>query len=200
MSFFDTTATIENNVTMGINVQIWSYSKIRKNTKIGSNVIIGQGVYIGPGVTIGSSIKIQNLAQIYEPAVLHDKCFIGPGVILTNDLRPRSTTEHGILKNEDDWLKSGVTVKEGASIGAGAICIAPISIGEYSLIGSGSVVTKDVPPYALVVGNPGKIIGWVNKYGEKLVEKEELLIDLRTNSLYRIVDSNNKWAGIVLAV
>ncbi len=200
MNYIDKTALVENDVCMGSNVQIWSNSKIRSGARFGENVIVGQGVYIGPGVAIGSNIKIQNLAQIYEPAVLHDRCFIGPGVILTNDLRPRSTTEHGKLKNEDDWLKSGVTVKEGASIGAGAICIAPISIGEYSLIGSGSVVTKDVPPYALVVGNPGKIIGWVNKYGEKLVEKEELLIDLRTNSLYRIVDSNNKWAGIVLAV
>lgn len=200
MTYIDKTAIVDNDVSLGSNVQIWSSSKVRSGTKFGDNVIVGQGVYIGPGVTIGSNIKIQNLAQIYEPAVLHDKCFIGPGVILTNDLRPRSTNEHGILKNEDEWLKSGVIVKQGASIGAGAICIAPVTIGEYSFIGSGTIVTKDVPPHALVIGNPGEIIGWVNENGEKLFEKEDFLVDPRTDTIYKLVDQNNRLAGIVIAV
>ena len=158
---------------IGEGVSVWANTQIRENSVIGSNTKIGSNVYIDCNVIIGSNCKIQNNAQIYDSAELEDGVFIGPGAILTNDLHPRAIHENNKLKTNLDWNKVGVKIDKGASIGAGSICIAPLTIGAWSLVGAGSIVTKDVPDYALVVGNPAKQIGWVGPAGIKLVEKSK---------------------------
>lgn len=153
--------------------KIWDGAQVREHAHIGANCIVGRGAYIGAGVSIGSNCKVQNDAMIYEPAVLEDGVFIGPNVVLTNDHFPRAINPDGTIKNASDWDAVGVTVRHGASIGAHSVCIAPVEIGRWSLVGSGSVVTTDVPEHALVVGNPARQIGWVSKSGHKLVEVSE---------------------------
>jgi acetyltransferase-like isoleucine patch superfamily enzyme len=148
--------------------KIWDNAQVREGAKIGSNCIIGRGVYIGAGVVLGNNCKIQNHAMVYEPAILEDGVFIGPNVVLTNDHYPRAINPDGTLKSVSDWEPVGVTIRTGASIGAHSVCIAPVVVGSWVLVGSGSVVTKDVPDHALVVGNPARQIGWVSKSGHKL--------------------------------
>jgi UDP-2-acetamido-3-amino-2,3-dideoxy-glucuronate N-acetyltransferase len=118
--------------------------------------------------------------------------FIGPGVIFTNDLYPRSVNEDGSTKNESDWIKQAVLVRLGASIGAGAICVAPVKIGQWSMIAAGSVVVNDVPNFALVAGIPAKQIGWVGKSGERLIkEDEEIYICPKTGTKYKLENSDS---------
>ena len=169
----DEKSELHSSVILGANVFVRQYSHLRENVSIGTNTKVGRNVYIGPGVTVGENCKIQNNALIYEPAILGDGVFVGPGVILTNDTYPRAVNPSGELKQSEDWLPVGVIIGKGASIGAGAVCVAPLSIGSWALIGSGSVVTKDVPQYALVVGNPAKQIGWVGKVGATLIQEND---------------------------
>jgi acetyltransferase-like isoleucine patch superfamily enzyme len=160
--------SISEKAVIGPNVVVWHFSQIREFAQIGENTSVGSYVYIDTGVRIGKNCKIQSGALIYHPADIGDGAFIGPGAIFTNDHYPRAVNYDGEAKGPNDWQKVGVTVLEGASIGAGAICIAPISIGKWSLVGAGAVVTKDVPDFALVVGNPARQIGWVGKAGKQL--------------------------------
>ena len=181
------TASVDKTVSLGKEVRIWHYTQIRETVIIGDNVIIGGSVYIGPGVRIGKNSKIQNKAMIYQPANIGEGVFIGPGVIFTNDLNPRAVNPDGLQKSSSDWEQVGVSVLEGASIGAGAVCIAPIQIGKWALIGAGSVVTKNVPDYGLVVGNPARQIGWVGKSGQKLQKIDELTFQcVATNTKYKL--------------
>jgi acetyltransferase-like isoleucine patch superfamily enzyme len=150
--------------------KIWDFAQVRESAHIGANCIVGRGAYIGSGVLLGANCKVQNDAMIYEPAVLEDGVFIGPNVVLTNDQYPRAINPDGTIKSASDWNAVGVTVRHGASIGDHSVCIAPVIIGQWSLVGSGSVVSKDVPDHALVVGNPARQIGWVGKSGYKLME------------------------------
>ena len=161
-------ASVSNQASLDHSVSIWDFSQVRENAKIGENSIIGSYVYIDANVKIGKNCKIQNRALLYDPAVLHDGVFIGPGVILTNDKNPRSVSSSVDLKGTEDWVKVGVEIFEGASIGSGAICIAPIKVGKWAMVGAGAVVTKNVPDFALMVGNPARQIGWVGKSGLKL--------------------------------
>jgi UDP-2-acetamido-3-amino-2,3-dideoxy-glucuronate N-acetyltransferase len=155
---------------IGGEVIVWEFSKIRENSIIGSRTIIGRNVYVGPGVEVGCDCKIQNAALIYEPAIIGNKVFIGPGVIMTNDLNPRATNVTGIRKTESEWKKERVIVSEGASLGAGAICVAPVTLGKWCMVGAGSIVLRDVPDFALVVGAPAKQIGWVGHAGMRLTK------------------------------
>lgn len=140
---------------------------------------------MGPGVTIGINCKVQNGAQIYEPAVIHDGVFIGPNVVLTNDRRPRAVGhDSGRPKNESDWEKVGVEIKSGASLGANVVCIGPVVIGEWAMVGAGTIVTRDVKPHALIIGNPGKQIGWVGRGGAPL---------LRTGNIFQCPDTNERF-------
>jgi acetyltransferase-like isoleucine patch superfamily enzyme len=150
---------------------IWHLAQVRDYAQIGAGCIVGRGVYIGPGVMVGSNCKLQNYALIYEPALLENGVFIGPAVVFTNDLFPRAINVDGTRKTDDDWDAVGVTVRTGASIGAGALCIAPLTIGRWALVAAGSVVTKDVPDFALVAGTPAKRIGWVGRSGFTLEER-----------------------------
>ncbi|MFF2271625.1 acyltransferase [Agromyces sp. NPDC058136] len=163
-------AQIDPTANIGDGTRIWHLSQLREHTVVGADCIIGRAVYIGPGVVIGDRCKLQNFALVYEPAVLEDGVFVGPAVVFTNDEYPRAVNPDGSLKSSDDWQPVGVTVREGASIGARAVCIAPVTIGRWALVAAGSVVTKDVPAHALVVGAPARRVGWVGKAGVPLVE------------------------------
>ena len=161
-------ASVSKQTDLADTVSVWDFSQIRENVKIEENTIIGSYVYIDANVEIGKNCKIQNRALLYDPAILHDGVFIGPGAILTNDKNPRSVSPSVNLKSTEDWVKVGVEIFEGASIGSGAICVAPIKIGKWAMVGAGAVVTKNVPDFALMVGNPARQIGWVGKSGLKL--------------------------------
>lgn len=167
------TADVADNAEISETARVWHYAQVREDAKINADCIIGRGAYIGTGVTLGAGCKVQNYALVYEPAVLEDGVFIGPAAVLTNDEFPRAINPDGTPKSAHDWKAVGVHVKRGASIGANATCIAPLVIGEWALVGSGSVVTKDVPNFALVVGNPARRIRWVGKAGMPLQPTNE---------------------------
>jgi UDP-2-acetamido-3-amino-2,3-dideoxy-glucuronate N-acetyltransferase len=166
--FSHPTAEISDMAEIGAGAYIWNSVQIREGAKIGPGTIIGRSAYIDCGVQIGANCKVQNNALIYSPAVIADGVFIGPAAILTNDLNPRAINEDQTLKSATDWKIQRVEIQTGASIGAGAICVAPVIIGAWAMVGAGAVVVKDVPDHALVVGNPAKQIGWVGKSGSKL--------------------------------
>ena len=130
---------------------------------LGENCVIGRGAYIGTGVRMGDHCKVQNYALVYEPARLGDGVFIGPAVVLTNDTYPRAVNPDGSLKSADDWEPVGVTIGTAPSIGARAVCVAPVTIGAWAMVAAGAVVTTDVPPHALVAGVPARQIGWVGR-------------------------------------
>lgn len=164
------TAEVEASALVDPTARVWGLAQVRAGASVGPEAIIGRGAYIGTGVRVGARVKIQNYALVYEPATVDDGAFIGPGAILTNDHHPRAITPEGALKAASDWTATGVVVRKGASIGAGAICIAPVTIGAWALVGAGSVVTQDVPDYALVVGSPARQVGWVGRTGMRLAE------------------------------
>jgi acetyltransferase-like isoleucine patch superfamily enzyme len=164
-------ADVDDRAELGPGTSVWHLAQVREHAKIGRNVIIGRGAYVGPGVPVGDNCKIQNYALVYEPAVLEAGVFIGPAAVLTNDHYPRAIDAEGNSKSAHDWTPVGVTLREGASVGARAVCVAPIQIGRWALVAAGSVVTKDVPDFALVAGVPAKRIRWVGKAGEPLEER-----------------------------
>lgn len=164
----DPTAQVEDGAEVGEGTIVWQYAHVRSGAMVGRECIVGRGVYVGPGARIGDRCKIQNYALVYEPAVVEDGAFIGPAVIFTNDLNPRAITTEGELKTSDDWDAVGVSVGRGASIGARAVCVAPVRIGEWATVAAGAVVVKDVPDYALVVGVPARQVGWVGEAGHRL--------------------------------
>lgn len=158
-------ADVSAEAVIGDGSRIWHLAQIREEARLGMNCIIGRGAYIGTGVTMGDNCKVQNYALVYEPAQLEDGVFIGPAVVLTNDTYPRAITPEGGLKSAHDWVPVGVNIKQGASVGARAVCVAPLTIGRWATIAAGAVVTKDVPDFALMAGVPAKRRGWVGKAG-----------------------------------
>ncbi|MGN6160917.1 MAG: acyltransferase [Marmoricola sp.] len=161
-------ADVADNAQIGEGSSIWHLAQVREDAVLGENCIVGRGAYVGTGVTMGDNCKLQNYALVYEPAVLEDGVFVGPAVVFTNDHFPRSIAPDGTLKRGDDWEAVGVTCRTGASIGARAVCVAPVTIGRWALVAAGSVVTKDVPDFALVAGVPAKRLGWVGRAGVPL--------------------------------
>ena len=161
-------ADVDSSATLGEGSSIWHLAQIRDGVTLGENCIIGRGAYIGSGVTLGDNCKVQNYALVYEPASLGTGVFIGPAAVLTNDQFPRAVNTDLTLKSGSDWEAVGVTIHDGASIGARAVCIAPVTIGKWALVAAGAVVTKDVPDYALVAGVPAKRIRWVGRAGVPL--------------------------------
>lgn len=158
-------ADVAGSATLGDGSSVWHLAQIRDGAVLGTNCIIGRGAYIGSGVTLGNNCKVQNYALVYEPAKLGNGVFIGPAAVLTNDQFPRAVNPDLTLKSGSDWEAVGVTIEDGASIGARAVCIAPVTIGKWALVAAGAVVTKDVPDFALVAGVPAKRIRWVGKAG-----------------------------------
>jgi UDP-2-acetamido-3-amino-2,3-dideoxy-glucuronate N-acetyltransferase len=165
------TADVDDRAEIGSGTRIWHLAQIRENATLGTDCIVSRGAYVGPGVVIGDNVKLQNYALVYEPARLGDGVFIGPAAVLTNDEYPRAVTPDGRLKDGDDWTAVGVTIGEGAAIGARAVCVAPVTVGRWALVAAGAVVTKDVPDFALVVGVPARRVGWVGRAGRPLVAK-----------------------------
>lgn len=168
--FVHETADVAASATVAEGAKVWHYAQVREGANLGENCIVGRGAYVGTGVHVGPNCKIQNYALVYEPAKLAAGVFIGPAVVLTNDHFPRAINTDGTPKSADDWHPVGVDIREGASVGAGSTCIAPLVIGRWALVGAGSVVVKDVPDFALVVGSPAKRIGWVGTAGHPLEE------------------------------
>jgi acetyltransferase-like isoleucine patch superfamily enzyme len=163
------TADVSLDAVVDRSAFIWHLAQVREHASIGADSSVGRGAYIGVGVVIGASCKIQNAAMLYEPAVVEDGVFIGPGVIFTNDRFPRAVGRSGRRVSASEWEPVGVHVQEGASVGAGAVCVAPVTIGRWAFVAAGSIVTKDVRPFALVVGNPARQIAWVGHAGRRLV-------------------------------
>ena len=159
--FAHETAVIDDNCSIGSETKIWHFSHIMSNCEIGNKCNIGQNVVISPKVILGNNVKVQNNVSIYTGVICEDDVFLGPSMVFTNVINPRSA-----IKRQDQYLKT--IVKKGASIGANATIVCGNDIGEYAFVGAGAVVTKQVLPYALVVGNPSKQIGWVSEYGHRL--------------------------------
>jgi UDP-2-acetamido-3-amino-2,3-dideoxy-glucuronate N-acetyltransferase len=159
--FAHSSAIIDEGCEIGEGVKIWHFSHIMPGCKIGNQCNIGQNVVISPGVVLGKNVKVQNNVSIYTGVECEDDVFLGPSMVFTNILNPRSS-----IIRRDQYVKT--LVKKGASIGANATVVCGHTIGEYALIGAGAVITKEVKPFALVVGNPAKQIGWVSEYGHRL--------------------------------
>ncbi|MEV7277881.1 acyltransferase [Streptomyces sp. NPDC093111] len=165
------TAQVDEKAVVGAGSSVWELAQIREDATLGENCVVGRGAYVGPGVTIGDNCKLQNYALVYEPAVLGDGVFIGPSVVLTNDHNPRAVDPDGRLKRGGDWEPVAVRIGDGAAVGARSVCVAPVTIGRWALVAAGSVVTADVPDFALVMGVPARRAGWVGKAGVRLAEE-----------------------------
>jgi UDP-2-acetamido-3-amino-2,3-dideoxy-glucuronate N-acetyltransferase len=190
MSSIAPSADVSERAILGEGTKIWHLAQVREDARLGVNCIVGRGAYVGTGVEIGDNTKIQNYALVYEPAKLGNGVFIGPAVVLTNDTYPRSVSPDGSLKSAHDWTPVGVTIEDGASIGARAVCVAPLTIGRWATVAAGAVVTKDVPAFALMAGVPARRLGWVGKAGFPLTLDGEYWVCPETGAKY-VEDENS---------
>ncbi len=177
-------AIIDPGVRIGNGTRIWHFVHVMPTAQIGENCVIGQNVFVDNGVSIGNGVKIQNNVSVYNGVSLEDEVFVGPSVVFTNVINPRAFIER---KNEF----KATLVKKGASIGANATIICGISIGEFAMVAAGSIVTKDIAPYALVMGNPARQNGWVSRAGGKLEfgPQNEAICPL-SGEMYILMDNN----------
>ena len=175
---------VDNNVNIGDDTKIWHFSHILSGSNIGINCSFGQNCVVGPKVNIGNGVKVQNNISIYEGVEVEDDVFLGPSMVFTNVTNPRA-----FIIRREEFKKT--LLKKGCSIGANATIVCGVTIGEYALIGSGTVVNKDVKPYALMVGVPARQIGWVSKAGNTLkFDENKIAIDSFDNSKYKIENDN----------
>ena len=182
MSYFShDTAVIDKGCQIGVGTKIWHFSHIMNDCVIGKSCNIGQNVVVSPNVVLGENVKVQNNVSIYSGVICEDDVFLGPSMVFTNIINPRSA-----IIRRDSYEKT--LVEKGASIGANATIICGNTIGKYALIGAGAVVTKNVKPFALVVGNPGKQIGWVSEYGHRLAFENDLAVCLESKDSYQLKD------------
>ncbi len=178
------TAVIDQGCDIGEGTKIWHFSHIMPNCKIGLKCNIGQNVVVSPDVTLGNNVKVQNNVSIYSGVICEDDVFLGPSMVFTNVTNPRSG-----VNRRGQYSKT--TVKKGASIGANATIVCGHDIGEFAFIGAGAVVTKDVPAYALLVGNPARQIGWMSEYGHRLeFDSEGYALCPESKEKYQLI--NNK--------
>ena len=161
-------AEVSPGADIGAGTAIWHQAQIREDVKIGADCIISKGVYVDSGVMIGNQVKIQNYVSIYHGVTIEDGVFCGPHCVFTNDKSPRAINQDGSLKSGDDWTVTSTIVQRGASIGANATIICGVTIGSWAMIGAGAVVTRHVPAYGLVLGNPARLRGFVCPCGARL--------------------------------
>lgn len=166
--FVSPTAVVADSARLHPGVRVWDHSHVEADAVIGAETLVGRNVTIGGGVRIGPRCKIQNTALVYGPAVLGAGVFVGPGAVLTNDTVPRAVAPDGSVLQAGEWRASAVVVEQGASIGAGAVCVAPVHVGRWAMVAAGAVVTRDVPDHALVAGVPARRIAWVGRTGVRL--------------------------------
>jgi len=181
--FVHPTAVVDEPVEIGEGTKIWHFSHIMSGAKIGAKCSLGQNVYVGSRVKIGNNCKIQNNVSIYDLVTLEDNVFCGPSCVFTNDMNPRAAYPKGGV-----WIPT--LVKEGASIGANATILCGITLGKHCFIGAGAVIHKDVPDYALMVGVPGRQIGWMCECGERLRfdDKDTATCNARCKGTYKLED------------
>lgn len=182
--FVHSSSYIDENCEIGEETKIWHFSHIMKDCKIGRNCNIGQNVVVSPGVVLGDGCKVQNNVSIYTGVVCEDGVFLGPSCVFTNVINPRA-----FIERKTEYRKT--TVKKGASIGANATIVCGHDIGRYALVGAGSVVTKDVPDYALVYGCPAEIRGWVCQCGERLRFPRDRAVCPACGKKYQMIESDN---------
>ena len=187
--FAHETAVIDEGCKIGKGTKIWHFSHIMTGSEIGENCNIGQNVVISPGVKLGSNVKVQNNVSIYTGVTCEDDVFLGPSMVFTNVINPRSAINR---KNQ----YGSTSVEKGASIGANATIVCGITIGKYSFVGAGAVVTKDVKPFALVIGNPARHTGWMSEYGHKLIfDNDGVATCSESGDRYRL--ENNEVSRII---
>ena len=180
--FAHETAVIDENCSIGKGTKIWHFSHIMSECKIGKDCNIGQNVVISPNVILGNNVKIQNNVSVYTGVICEDDVFLGPSMVFTNVVNPRSA-----VNRRGQYVET--LVKKGVSIGANATIVCGHPIGEYAFIGAGAVVTKEVAPYALVIGNPARQTGWMSEYGHKLeFNKNGIAICPETGEKYKLLD------------
>ena len=184
--FAHETAVVDAGCTIGKGTKIWHFSHIMPNCILGENCNIGQNVVVSPDVILGENVKVQNNVSIYTGVICEDDVFLGPSMVFTNVMNPRSA-----VNRKNEYLKT--VVRRGASIGANATIVCGYDIGEFAFIGAGAVVTKTVPAYALVVGNPSRQIGWMSEFGQRLeFDSDGLAICLESNERYCLENSEVK--------
>lgn len=182
--FAHETAVIDSGSVIGNGTKIWHFSHIMTGCNIGENCNIGQNVVVSPGVTLGKNVKVQNNVSIYTGVICEDDVFLGPSMVFTNVINPRSA-----VNRKSEYLKT--FVKRSATIGANATIVCGITLGEFCFVGAGAVVTKDVKPYALVVGNPSRQIGWMSEFGHRLEFNDKgIAICPESGQKYKIADDN----------
>lgn len=199
--FAHATADVSPNARVGAGTKIWQHCQVREDAVIGENCILSKGVYIDAGVQIGSNVKIQNGISVYHGVTLEDGVFCGPHCVFTNDKMPRAINPDGTLKSGADWVIGATLVKMGAAIGAHATIVCGITIGRWAMIGAGAVVTRDVPDYGLVYGNPARLRGFVCPCGHKLqVTNQQMANGKSTNDKSANSKSATRDADEVLMV
>lgn len=180
--FAHETAVIDEGCIIGKGTKIWHFSHIMPNCELGENCNVGQNVVVSPKVVLGNNVKVQNNVSIYTGVVCEDDVFLGPSMVFTNVINPRSA-----VNRRGQYAQT--IVRKGASIGANATIVCGNNIGEFAFIGAGAVVTKEVPPYALLVGNPAKQIGWISEYGHRLhFDEAGVAVCEESKETYRLVD------------
>ena len=182
--FVHETSYVDDGANIGSNSKIWHFSHICAGAVIGNNCVLGQNSYVGPNAIIGNNVKIQNNISIYDHVIIQDDVFCGPSVVFTNVYNPRS-----FVNRKNEFKKT--LVCKGATLGANATIVCGININAYAFVGAGTLVNKDIKSYALVVGNPAKQIGWVDKYGNKLDlpvkgKKNQVILDKNKKFLYEL--------------
>jgi len=162
------TAEVERGAIVGPNTRIWHSAHVRDGAVIGAGCTLGHSVYVDTGAVVGNNVKLQNRVSIFRGVTLEDGVFVGPHASFTNDKYPRSITPDGVPVQDEDWQPEKTLVRYGASIGAGAVVLPGVTIGQWAMVGAGAIVRKDIPDYGLVVGNPGRLVGYVCRRAHRL--------------------------------
>jgi UDP-2-acetamido-3-amino-2,3-dideoxy-glucuronate N-acetyltransferase len=167
------TAEVSPGAEISDGTSVWHQAQVREGAHVGRDCTLGKNVYVDFDVTIGDRVKIQNNCSVYHGATIEDGVFLGPHVIITNDLYPRAINPNGTLKGNDDWEVRPVCIRRGAAIGANAVILPGVTVGPFAMVGAGAVVTHDVPAHGLAVGNPARFIGYVCACGQRLIQDED---------------------------